>query len=186
MRATQKNYGKERTLLSLTIRTRTLFGLTIIARTHPDIIQSLTIPILFDELPNHALGPGDASGRDKYRKILSTLTSLGELAALFEPLFIRVIAKVDALATSSISPEQREPTIAYVWDLLHTILKTINKKVAKKHADIPRYFSQLSPRLSQLVVAAALGDAQSIFSDKRLIALVALIEETLFSSLSPE
>lgn len=132
------------------------------------------------------MAAGDAAGRDKYRKILATLTNLGELAALFETLFVRVIAKVDALATSSLSTEQREPTIAYVWDLLHAILKTIDKKVAKKHADLPRYFGQLSPRLSQLVIAAALGDGDSIFRDRRLLTLVARIEETLFWALTPE
>lgn len=125
-------------------------------------------------------------GRDKYRKILATLTNLGELAALFETLFVRVIAKVDALASEPLVAEQREPTVAYVWDLLNTLLKTVDRKVSKKHADVPRFFSQLAPRLNQSVVLAALGEDDSVFRDRRLLVLVARIEETLFWQLSHE
>jgi DNA repair/transcription protein MET18/MMS19 len=127
-------------------------------------------------------------GRDKYRTVLDALTELCSLPSLFEALVVRVTTKLDLLSSEELIVD-RECSVAYSWDLLHTLQRVIDSKLEAKHVDLPKYFSQVVPRLFGLVITAALprtDKVEPMFHDRRLIAIVATITETLFWELTPE
>lgn len=126
-------------------------------------------------------------GRDQYRSVLDALTELCALPALFEALVVRITTKLDLLSSAPVT--ERESTVAYAWDLLHTLQRVVDAKLEAKHVDLPKYFSQVCPRLFTLVVAAALpgvDKTEPLFSDRRLIAAVATLAEMLFWELTPQ
>ncbi|WWC65616.1 uncharacterized protein I303_108236 [Kwoniella dejecticola CBS 10117] len=175
------------------IRLEVVKALTTFSSTHPTIIESLTLPLLFHNLPESAPTSEDHISRDKYRSILSSLQELCVQTALFQTLVIRMTTKLDLLSSTKDSDvnmgktsnfDDRECSIAYSWDLLHTLQGVINTKIKEKHGDLIRYFDQLVPRLISLVVAdIAKG---GIYRDRRLIGLIAKIIENLVWELSAE
>lgn len=166
-----------------------LEGLKTIAGVHPDGVEGVTLPLLFHTLPEAAPAQDDVDGRDAYRSILAALTDLCTLPALFETLVVRVSTKLDLLSSTAASAHShaREPTVAYAWDLLNTLQKVINIKLEAKHVDLPKYYSQVMPRLFGMAAAAAAPRDDTViplFRDRRLISIVAVIGEALFWELS--
>lgn len=145
--------------------------------------------MLFHCLPDSAPPLADTTSREKYRSILKSLSELCILPSLFEALVIRVNSKVDMLATKPINSqdgesadEVRECTIAYIYDLIHTLSSVIDSKLAAKHVDVIKYYDQIIPRLYGLAISAAIpriGDIQPFFRDRRLLGVIARISETL-------
>ncbi|KLT44071.1 ARM repeat-containing protein [Cutaneotrichosporon oleaginosum] len=175
------------------VRSAVLSGLRTIVGVHAEVVQSLTLPILFHALPDAGPAPDDSDLRETYRSVLRSLTELCTMPALFETLTIRITTKLDLLSSSEPSsttfgPSKRECDVAYAWDLLHTLETVINKKIEEKHADIARHYNQVVPRLCSLAIKAAYadGDQETLFRDRRLLVVVGSITETLFWELSPE
>ncbi|WRT69441.1 uncharacterized protein IL334_006427 [Kwoniella shivajii] len=182
------------------IRPEVIRSLTTISTLQPTIIESLTLPLLFHNLPDSAPSASDHTAREKYRSILSSLEELCVQPALFQTLVIRITTKLDLLSSSRNSGahggeeemgefDLRECNIAYAWDLLHTLQGVIEKKIQEKHTDLARYFDQIIPRLWTLLISAALpkiGDEKPLFRDRRLIGLVAKLGEGLIWELNPE
>lgn len=161
---------------------------------HAEVVQSLTLPILFHSLPDEAPAADDADTRETYRGVLRSLAELCTMPALFETLTIRITTKLDLLSSSDLSglaaagPSRRECVVAYAWDLLHTLELVINKKIEDKHVDVAKHYGQVVPRLCSLAVKAAYDDGsdEALFRDRRLLVVVGSITETLFWELSPE
>ncbi|TXT13309.1 hypothetical protein VHUM_00676 [Vanrija humicola] len=175
------------------IQRAVLDGLKTIAEKHADVVQSVTLPLLFHALPEQAPAESDYDGREKYRAILSSLAELCVLPSLFETLVVRIITKLDLLSSPGAGAEptasERETTAAYAWDLLNTLRVVLDQKLAAKHADVARHYSQIVPRLFGLVVSAALprtDSADPLFRDHRLLVVVASIAEALFWEQSEE
>ncbi|BEJ17350.1 hypothetical protein CspHIS471_0607510 [Cutaneotrichosporon sp. HIS471] len=176
------------------VRSAVLSGLRTIVGVQPEVVQSLTLPILFHALPDEAPAADDADTRETYRSVLRSLTELCTMPALFETLTVRITTKLDLLSSSDLSgpsasgPSRREVVVAYAWDLLHTLQNVINRKIEDKHVDVARHYSQVVPRLCSLAIKAAYDDGspEALFRDKRLLAVVGSITETLFWELSPE
>lgn len=187
-------------------RPEVIKGLTSISKIHPNSIESITLPLLFHNLPDHAPGLPDIDGREKYRSILGSLSELCVQPALFETLLIRITTKLDLLSSDSPAANfaqaddqgdvpmdaldhQRECNIAYAYDLLHTLSRVIDAKLEAKHVDVAKYFDKLVPRLHTLVVVAAqprIGDVEPLFRDRRLTSIVARIAGTMMWELGPE
>ncbi|WVF68679.1 hypothetical protein IAT40_003451 [Kwoniella sp. CBS 6097] len=179
-------------------RTEVVSALTTISTFHPNVIESITLPLLFHNLPDTAPSASDFTGREKYRSILGSLTELCVQPALFQTLVIRLTAKLDLLSSTSPSQDAdddmgqsdlRECTIAYAWDLLNTLVKVIEQKIEVKHIDLSKYFDQLIPRLWTLVISAvgpSVGGEQPLFRDRRLLALVGRVGEHMVYELNPE
>lgn len=129
---------------------------------------------------------------------MSSLSELCIQPSLFETLVIRVNNKLELLvstpittiASSGVSPDEaRECTIAYAWNLVNTLTRVIDSKLAAKHVDVFKYFEQIIPRLYGLAVAAAaprVGDVIPIFRDRRLLNAIARISETMTWELGKE
>lgn len=170
-------------------------GLTGISKVHPTVIESVTLPLLFHALPEHAPGLYDTSSRDKYRSILRSLSELCVQPALFETLVIRITTKLDFLTSSTSTAEEpttqeaRECEVAYAWDLLHCLAGVIDKKVDDKHVDVVKHFDTIVPRLYALCISAAapkLGGQEPLFRDRRLLTVVGRITERLVWELNAE
>jgi DNA repair/transcription protein MET18/MMS19 len=171
-----------------------LEGLATISSVHPDSISTVTLPLLFHNLPDSAPPIENNSARGKYRGVLGALTKLCISSALYESLVIRITSKLDFLSATRIDTElvvdsTQECTVAYAFDLLSTLLDVITKKLDLKHSDTIKYFDQIVPRLYQLAIVAAtpkIGDEEPLFRDRRLLRLVGRITETLLWALTPE
>lgn len=171
-----------------------MHGLKTIAGVHADVVEGVTLPVLFHTLPETAPEESDVDGRDAYRRILSALTDLCTMPALFETLVVRITTRLDLLSSATPIEEdaatgasRRECTVAYAWDLLNTLQTVISIKLEAKHVDLPKYYSQVAPRLFGMVVSAALPRVDKVvplFRDRRLITIAAAIGETLFFELS--
>ncbi|WWD04098.1 hypothetical protein V865_002163 [Kwoniella europaea PYCC6329] len=184
------------------IRPEIIKSLTTISVHHPTIIESLTLPLLFHNLPDSAPPASDHLHREKYRSILSSLNELCVAPALFQTLVIRITTKLDLISTSSSSTSNeldetmdeaesefdlRECNIAYSWDLLNTLQRVVDKKIKEKHQDLIRYFDQIVPRLFTLIVGASTSrDDKALFRDRRLIGIVARLVESLVWVLNTE
>lgn len=131
----------------------------------------------------------DASGRDKYRSVLSSVAELCFLPALFEILVIRTLNKLDVIASSTPEGEQRECEVAYSFDILNTLYGVIVKKLEAKHTDVIKHFDTVVPRLTGLAVEASkgrVGGGVPVWRDKRLLGLVGKIVDRLVSELPAE
>ncbi|WVW86641.1 hypothetical protein I302_108694 [Kwoniella bestiolae CBS 10118] len=181
------------------IRPEVIESLTTISTHHPTTIESLTLPLLFHNLPDSAPSASDHIAREKYRSILSSLRELCVAPALFQTLVIRITTKLDLLSSSTPQSnggdeemgefDTRECNIAYSWDLLNTLQNVVDKKIKEKHNDLIRYFDQIVPRLFTLVVSASttkLGDASPLFRDRRLVGIIAKLVESLVWELNVE
>ena len=85
--------------------------------------------------------------------------------------------------------EARECGVAYAWDLLNCLSGVLETKLEAKHVDLVKYFDQIVPRLFGLAVSATtprMGDVEPIFRDRRLLALVSRMTETLTWELTVE
>lgn len=168
----------------LTDRSAVIKGLTTVSKLYSSIVESLTLPLLFHNLPDQAPPVSDIAGREKYRSILSSLVELCVLPALFETLVIRIISKLDHLSSSGQEGEvdTRDCNLSYGWDLLNCLSEVIDRKLKLKHVDTVKYFDQLIPRLYGLVIVAAVpvaGGNAPLFADRRLLSSVGRISETL-------
>ncbi|WWC73452.1 uncharacterized protein I206_107422 [Kwoniella pini CBS 10737] len=175
------------------IRPEVIKALTTISTHHPTIIESLTLPLLFHNLPDTAPGGEEHIAREKYRSILISLKELCVQTALFQTLVIRITTKLDLLSSPTDKDidmdgesqfDRRECTIAYCWDLLHALQGVIDMKIKQKHGDLVRYFDQLVPRLMTLVISSTSNEG--VFGDRRLIGLIAKIVESLVWELPSE
>ena len=185
------------------IRNATVDALISISRLYADIVESTTLSLLFHNSPDRAPPVSDAAERDQYRRILTSLVKLCTLPSFFETLLIRVIAKLELLSSATFGSsgdadvpmngeEQvnpRECNIAYAYELLDSLVHVINAKLASKHTDVTKYFDKIIPHLHGLVVAAAvprIGYVQPLFLDRRLLAIISDLTETLMWDLSVE
>ncbi|WVQ96214.1 hypothetical protein IAU59_003318 [Kwoniella sp. CBS 9459] len=180
-------------------RAEVVSALTTISNFHPNVIESITLPLLFHNLPDTAPAALDFTGREKYRSILSSLTELCVQPALFQTLVIRITTKLDLLSSTTShsqdadhdmsETDHRECTVVYAWDLLNSLAKVIEQKIRAKHIDLSKYFDQLIPRLWTLVISAAgpkIGDDQPLFRDRRLLALVGRVGDHMVYELNSE
>lgn len=173
-------------------------GLTTICALHSNIIENITLPLLFHHLPDQAPSTSDVTGREKYRSILDSLSELCVHTTLFETLVIRINTKLELLSSGlantagadSDTPEQtRECTVAYAWDLINALSTVIDSRLAAKHTDVVKYFDQIVPRLYGLAVAAAaprVGSVVPIFCDRRLLSVISRVSETMTWELTAE
>lgn len=174
-------------------RSAVVKGLTSVSKVYPDVVESTTLPLLFHHLPDNAPAIDDTTARDQYRSILKSLSELCVQPALFETLVVRITTKLDLFTSPSEAPndvdqtdaEYNECQVAYAHDLLSTLSATIDVKIEQKHVDVVKHFDRIIPRLYTLVVSAA-GTDGALFRDKRLLALVGRITETLMWELSVE
>ena len=174
--------------------------MTAISKIHPTLVETITLPLLFHNLPDQAPLLSETEARRKYRGILHSLAKLCIQPGLFETLVIRVTNKLDILASSPLlgrsSPtsqdgerpdgqdtiDARECTVAYAWDLLDCLSSVIDSKLREKHADVIKQFDQIVPRVYGLSVAAAaprVGNVEPLFRDKRLLEVTGRLSETL-------
>lgn len=176
-------------------------GLTTICAIHSTIVENITLPLLFHQLPDQAPATSNSLAREKYRSILASLSELCTQVSLFETLVIRVITKLELLsdappvtATSEGSEadsteDARECVIAYAWDLVNTLSTVIDSKLAAKHTDVIKYFDQIVPRLYGFAVSAAaprVGGMSPVFRDRRLLSIIARVSETMTWELNAE
>ncbi|KAK4683806.1 DNA repair/transcription protein MET18/MMS19, partial [Tremellales sp. Uapishka_1] len=160
------------------IRPVVINALTSISKIHPSIIESITLPLLFHNLPDAAPTVTETLQRDKYRSILASLSKLCIQPALFETLLIRITTKLDLLSSRPASEEE----VAYAYDLLRCLEGVVEKKLEEKHTDVVKYFEQLVPRLWGLSIVHQEG----IFRDRRVVGIIGRIGERLIWELSTE
>lgn len=163
-------------------------------------MESITLPVLFHNLPDQPPALTATISRSRYRSILSSLADLCVLPALFETLVIRITTRLDLMASAPpantdeemvnsdaySAEDDRECQVAYAYDLLNCLAEVINRKLAQKSFDVGRYFYQLIPKLYTLVISAALpsiGAKEPLFRDRRLLVIISRIAETLISEL---
>lgn len=164
-------------------------SLATLAQNFPASIESTTLPLLFHALPDSSPPMADASGRDKYRSVLSSVAELCFLPALFEILVIRTLNKLDVIASLSPEGEQRECEVAYSFDILNTLHGVIVKKLEAKHADVVKHFDTVIPRLTGLAVEASkgrVGGGVPVWRDKRLLGLLGKVVDRLVWELPAE
>lgn len=171
-------------------------GLTTLSRLHASIIESITLPLLFHNLPDRAPDIEDLKSREKYRSISKSLEELCLQPALFETLVIRITTKLDLLSSipipfssTSNASDEREANVAYAYDLLTCVSGVVDHKLKEKHTDVIRYFDQLVPRLYGLVVVASQGGSlkpEPLFRDRRLLSLIGRLSERLIWELDTE
>ncbi|EAL20722.1 hypothetical protein CNBE0870 [Cryptococcus deneoformans B-3501A] len=183
------------------IRPEVIQALITISKSHPTVIESLTLPLLFHNLPSSAPSVEDFTARERYRSILGSLGRLCIQPALWGTMIVRVTSRLDVLVSAT--PENsegadvemddidaRECNIAYAWDLLNSLLTVIEAKVKQKHMDVGKYYEELMPRLLGLVVRASQqkvgGSGEPLFKDRRLVAIVSKIEEKMIWELGAE
>lgn len=164
------------------VRTAALSGLKSIAASNPTIVQNSTLPLLFPALPDSAPSADDSAAREAYRRVLKALTELCAAPALFQTLVVRITTKLDLLSTAA---GDAECMAAYAWDLLHAVRVVLDAKLGDKHVDVPKYYTEIVPRFTQLAVAAAQAD-RPLFRDVRLLRSIADITELLFWEQSAE
>lgn len=162
-----------------------------ISTTQHSIIETSTLPLLFHSLPDSAPSISDSKQRTAYRAILGAITSLCVSASLFETLVIRIPNKLESLASSFSPPgemdeEQRECNVAYAYDLVSCLDDTVKQKISQKHADIGKHFDSAVPKIWRLVVLAAQSrESGQIWSDRRLLGLVARLTDRMVWELDP-
>ncbi|ODO00637.1 DNA repair/transcription protein MET18/MMS19 [Cryptococcus wingfieldii CBS 7118] len=183
------------------IRPEVITALTTISKSHAAVIESLTLPLLFHNLPETAPSVDEREARERYRSILGSLSKLCTQPALWQTMIIRITNKLDYLASAPLQSNTdvsmdgsdgesaRECGIAYAWDLLNTLLRVIDTKVKEKHVDVGKYYEELMPRLFGLVMGGAqvkVGGGNALFMDRRLVEIVGKIGERLLWDLSAE
>lgn len=157
----------------------------------PGHVSQNTLPLLFSLLPDEAPAREDATGREKYWNVLSSLSRLCEQAVLFETLVVRLSTKLDLLCSPNPSASRRdpEPTAAYAHSILNTLSGVLEKKVERGDADVPKYIDRLVlPLLNLFIGGAASKDDPSDLpvTDFRLILLVANTVNLVMQTLSAE
>jgi DNA repair/transcription protein MET18/MMS19 len=178
-------------------------GLTAVSTRNAQVIDAVTLPLLFHNLPDQAPSISAVKERESYRRILNSLSQLCIQPSLFETLVIRVTTKLELLSqapTRSITDvdmstgdgadvDDRECNVAFAYDLLQCLATVLDSKIKEKHVDVVKYFDKIIPRLYSLVVSAA-GQENSgpapFFQDRRLLSIIGRITETLMWELSAE
>ncbi|KAJ3521011.1 hypothetical protein NMY22_g12497 [Coprinellus aureogranulatus] len=157
-----------------------------IAEVSPQRVVEQTLPIFFSALPDVAPARNAAAERAQVWKTLSYLQTLCIEPQLFEPFVIRLTTKLELLCSRAESASDAEPSAAYAHAILKTLATTLQVKVGKKHADVPKYLERLVVRLFNLFVYAALEakEATSILlGDPRLLQAAALCTTLVVRSL---
>jgi DNA repair/transcription protein MET18/MMS19 len=176
-------------------RSAVVKALTAISVVHPALVENITLPLLFHNLPETAPGIDKVEARDQYRDVLKSLSELCVQPALFETLVVRVTTKLDLMSSSpSISSENdsaeyRECEVAFIWDLLNALLGVIETKIKHNHLDVVKHFDRIIPRLNTLAFNAAGPSTQPtepLFRDGRLLTIVGRLTETMVWELSLE
>nr|ODN91252.1 DNA repair/transcription protein MET18/MMS19 [Cryptococcus depauperatus CBS 7841] len=182
------------------IRLEVIQALTTISTHNPSTIESITLPLLFHNLPDQAPSPQDFIAREKYRSILDSLNKLCIQPALWQTMIVRITTKLDLLtssanATSAVTDvetdevNERECNIAYAWDLLHCLLSVLRTKIKAKHVDVAKHYDELIPRLYGFVIHAGqkqTGRKEALFRDRRLLRIVAIIGREMIHELTIE
>ncbi|RXK38054.1 hypothetical protein M231_04724, partial [Tremella mesenterica] len=184
------------------IKRTAIKGLITISKIYSSLIESITFPLLFHNLPDAAPTVSAVQAREKYRSILYSLSQLCVQPGLFQTLVIRITTKLELLASSPLPAEQdvqmsngagvvidaRECTVAYTWDLLNCLSGVIDAKLAEKHVDVVRYWDQIIPRIYRMAVEGAISriGPEPLFSDTRLLEMSGKISEVMTWELNPE
>lgn len=165
------------------IREHALHNLAKIAKTNPSAIELQILPSLFNSLPDQAPTLDQEGLRQLYRRTLACLGVLCVQPSLFEILNVRVLSKLALLAELS---EVKGEDKIYTFALLGTLEKVLRKKVADKHADVPKYADQLLPRLFTFFAQDAVDGGRGVGGEPRLIVAGGKIIELIVQSLSVE
>lgn len=165
------------------IREHALNNLAEIAKTNPSAIELQILPSLFNSLPDQAPTLEQDDLRQLYRRTLACLGVLCAQPTLFEILNVRILSKLALLADL---PEVRGEDKIYAFALLGTLEKVLRKKVANKHADVPKYADQLLPRLFTFFAQDAVDGGWGVGGEPRLIVAGGKIVELIVQSLSVE
>jgi DNA repair/transcription protein MET18/MMS19 len=184
-------------------RSAVIKGLTAVSARNAQVIDAVTLPLLFHNLPDQAPSISAVKERESYRRILNSLSQLCIQPSLFETLVIRVTTKLELLSqapTQSTTDvdmstgdgadvDDRECNVAFAYDLLQCLATVLDSKIKEKHVDVVKYFDKIIPRLYSLVISAA-GLKNSgrapFFQDRRLLSIIGRITETLMWELSAE
>jgi DNA repair/transcription protein MET18/MMS19 len=169
-------------------------GLTSVSKVNSSVVEDITLPLLFHNLPDHSPSIEDITAREKYRSILKSLSELCIQPALFETLVIRITTKLELLSSTSnrqvpaetSEEDYRECEVAFAFDLLHCLSSVIETKIREKHVDVVKHFDRIIPRLYTLVIGAVSEKEEALFRDTRLLSIVGRISETLMWELSAE
>ncbi|WVO13693.1 hypothetical protein L204_101314 [Cryptococcus depauperatus] len=182
------------------IRLEVIQALTTISTHNPSTIESITLPLLFHNLPDQAPSAQDFIAREKYRSILDSLNKLCIQPALWQTMIVRITTKLDLLTSSANAASavtdvetdkvnERECNIAYAWDLLHCLLSVLRTKIKAKHVDVAKHYDELIPRLYGFVIHAGqkqTGRKEALFRDRRLLRIVAIIGREMIHELTIE
>lgn len=134
-----------------------LEALDSLAKSQAPFIEEITLPPLFQLLPDSAPAASDATAIAEYRVALAALATLCKSPALFETFLIRTLSRVEMLSSSKAADSsQLQQTVAYLHNVLTTLRVVIEKKVAAGHADIQNCASRVLHRLSGLLIRQAL------------------------------
>ena len=162
-------------------------ALITLSKLVPSMIEQQTLPAMFNSLPDDAPSLSATNERESYRKTLDSLSQICTLPSLFQAMIVRIMARLDHLAGSLQGSDLRECAVAYAWDLLHGLDRTIQRKIDDHDSDLGMYFNKIIPWLYGFCVSAAaprIGDVKPLFQDRRLLVIAAKIVDALMWELS--
>ncbi|GAA5933513.1 Met18p [Sporobolomyces koalae] len=149
-----------------------LENLIISSRIEPvsHIVESLTLPILFGQLPQTV--SFSLSNSDGYKKALSALAALSISPKLFEILSVRLSSRLEELVSSSPSTELRSDSSLYAHYLLETLRSVIQAKTNQKvYQDLDRYLENgfAQGLLNMFINPTTCTNEQVLALDSRLL-----------------
>jgi DNA repair/transcription protein MET18/MMS19 len=145
--------------------------LSTISATSSQRVEELTLPSLFSALPDSAPSRDADVERQKTWRTLSFLGRLCRPATLFDTLVIRILAKVDLIMVALPAAHDREPGVAYIHALLHTLRTVLDVKVKRGDPDVAKHMLKLVPHLYRLFILSVLDDqtASNLAPEPRLV-----------------
>lgn len=134
-----------------------LEALATLADLRAPFIEEITLPPLFQLLPDSAPSQESGSATAEYKVALAALAKLCLQPALFETLLIRLLGRIELLCTTSTeSQAQAQQTVLYAHHLLTTLRVVIEKKVAAGHLDLQTSASRVLHRLCGLFIGSCI------------------------------
>ncbi|GAA5820973.1 hypothetical protein JCM3770_006154 [Rhodotorula araucariae] len=129
-----------------------LDALVLVARSHPTLLERLTLPALFGALPSAAPAEGES---ETYRRALEALAALCVCHdALFALLSERLLERLETLLALPAAGERG--AALYAHHALATLRAVLNEKVRRGDADVGKYVEALVPRLLALFILPTL------------------------------
>ncbi|BGP41533.1 hypothetical protein JCM10450v2_005582 [Rhodotorula kratochvilovae] len=144
-----------------------LDALVLVARSHPALLERLTLPALFDALPPAA--PNEAES-EAYRRALEALAALCVCHdALFALLAEQLATRLEALLKLPAGEERG--SALYAHHLLGTLRAVLGEKVRRGDADVAGYVEAFVPRVLAMFVLPTLREegAKTVAEDVRLL-----------------